>query len=132
VRLEGGPCEPVSGSRRALSGMDRTERRKAIIAALDAGDDTVAVAVLRAPGFVTGLTDNEVAQFRTDWQQRRKPTETAQLQQWKRASEHLERGGTLLVNYAAGLTSGHMIAEAEKSEKRAAEAVAAAASATMH
>jgi len=49
----------------------------------------------------------------------------AELQQWKRASERLERGGSLLVDYAAGLTSGHMIPEAEKSEKRAAEAVAA-------
>jgi len=78
------------------------------------------------------LTDDELAQYRVDWQQRRKPTETAQLQQWKRASEHLERGGTLLVNYAAGLTSGHKVAEAEKSGKRAAEAVAATASATMH
>ena len=67
-----------------------------------------------------------------DWQQRRKPTEMAQLHQWKRAAEHLECGGSLLVNYAAGLTSGHMIAEAEKSEKRAAVAVASAAPATVH
>jgi hypothetical protein len=118
--------------RRALSGMPHAERRKVIIAALDAGDDTVAVAVLRAPGFVTGLTEDEVTQFRGDWQQRRKPTETAQLHQWKRAAENLERGGTLLVNYCAGLTSNHIIAEAEKSEKRAAAALSSASSAAMH
>ena len=39
---------------------------------------------------------------------------------------------TLLVNYAAGLTSNHIIAEAEKSEKRAAAALSNAASAAVH
>lgn len=85
-----------------------------------------------APGFVTGLPDDEVAQFRVDWRQRRKPMETAQLNQWKRAAENLERGGTLLIQYTAGLTSSHIVAEAEKSEKRAAAAVSSAASAAVH
>ena len=103
------------------------ERRKAIIAqAVSADDDLLVAAVLAAPGWLSGLTDTDLAMVRHNWASRRYAPDLERLERLGKAIIDAQRAGQQAMGFVDSLTDAELISAAEASEKEANDALAAA------
>lgn len=105
------------------------ERRKAIIAdAIKSGDDLLVGAVLNAPPWLSALGENEMTLVRHNWATRRFAADLDRAERLQKALIDAERAGSLSISFVDSLTNAQLIEQAESTEKKAAEALAAAKS----
>lgn len=105
------------------------ERRKAIISdAIKTGDDLLVGAVLNAPHWLSSLGESEMTLFRHNWAVKHFAADLDRAERLQRALADAERAGTLSISFVDSLTDAELIERAESTEKKAAEALAAAKS----
>lgn len=107
-----------------LHAMDRSARPLAISASMKAGDDSV-VAAVSAPDFVSGLEAAEHSFVSEEWGRTRFPEKCARLDSVRRAFNHLERGGSLLLSFSRRLYDARIVEQGEASERAAQKALEA-------
>ena len=108
----------------ALRAKKPEERRAALLNAIKSGngDDGVA-AVLNMPGFVSGFSETEAEEMRLNWRAARYPQEVARLTELHRLREEFDRSGQLLVGYSSKLYDRRVVADGERSQQAATEAL---------
>jgi hypothetical protein len=115
--------------RDALRAMKPEKARKIINDAVQSGDEDDAV-ICAAFGaltpWLTGMSRAHIDYARAIWAQRHHPDEVAKLRRRKLALDASMRAGELAVRFVDSLTNDDLIKQAEESEKRAAEIMAAA------
>lgn len=116
----------ASEIRTALRAMKPTERSSAILAAAKQGDDSLASAVLNAPSMLSGMSMNEIANVRARWGSERFPDLVTRIAALEKAETHLERAGKLALAYSFEIADRQLVDKALATQRRAAEAVAAA------
>lgn len=109
-----------------LLAMEPKKRSDTIMASIKSGDDRVVQAVLCLPGFASGLDPLEADHFREQWRRVRLPGECRRLDEIKKAKEHLDLGGRLLIGFLPKLYSHAEVAAGEKSEQDASKALSEA------
>ncbi|MBR0986537.1 hypothetical protein [Bradyrhizobium liaoningense] len=103
------------------------DRRKAIIAdAIRNGDDLLVGAILNSPPWLTALGESETALVRHNWAIKHFAGDLDRAERLQKALVDAERAGTLSISFVDGLTDAQLIQQAETTERRAAEALAAA------
>lgn len=106
--------------RAAGKAMTLEQRREWITNAIKDGDDVTIAALLRAPGYLSGLSAEAQAGFRAVWQQRRYPGEYERLQRLKAASAAQERVARSFLGMVKGMANGTAAQLAEAAENAAA------------
>ncbi|QDM33520.1 hypothetical protein FNL55_20895 [Tardiphaga sp. vice352] len=108
-----------SDTRAVLARMSPRERRKAVDAAIDSGEDSVIAAVLNAPSLTSGFSKLEIDAIRVKWQRERFPKEVDRVARLDRAIDDLLRGGQSMVGFCASFTNAKAVSEAIESERDA-------------
>lgn len=100
------------------------ERRDAILHEAVANDDELLVAaVLSVQSWLSGMSDAEVGMVRHAWVQKHFAADVDRMQRLGRAIEDVDRIGTIVNGYVDKLTDLNLVAEAERAERAAAEAL---------
>lgn len=103
------------------------DRQRAILDAAVAGDDdNVLAAVLTVPVWLTGMPPAELDMLRYKWAAKRHPGMADRLGRIEKAVADAARAGQLSIGFIDSLTDAKLIAEAEKLEKGAGDALRAA------
>lgn len=110
--------------RRRLSELKEDERRAALETALAEGAEEVVAAALHGPAMLSGMSAPQQASLRDRWRRSRHGDEIDRIDRLKSAVADTERGGELLVRYAATLADPQIIEKAEASEAAAKAALA--------
>lgn len=111
--------------RQALAGMDAARRKATIKAAIDAGDVTVATAVLRGSPFLMRISHEEQLDHRLHWQRVAHADKVAYLGALNEAADAMKRAHHLLGTFTTSLYDADLIKRAEEFERRAHDAAAA-------
>jgi hypothetical protein len=113
--------------RGTIARMPKSERRIAVLRALqDGGDsaDSFISAVLAAPAMLSDLDEPEHAHIRGSWAAARKPDETRRLAELEKSTEHIARGGRLILGVATKCYSSGIVDAALRSQATANAAMA--------
>jgi hypothetical protein len=105
------------------------DRRKEITRSLESGDDQTMSAILSAPAMLSGLSQNEVDNFRLVWQRKRFPKELARIAQLEKAAGAVSLGGQLLLNHQIKMSAPAIVQEAKKFRDASVAAIAQASGA---
>jgi hypothetical protein len=88
-----------------------------------AGNDDVIEAALSGPAILSGMADrDELETYRQLWRRARHPVEVDRAERLSKALDDTVRGGSLLIGFLASLTDPTVVARAEASEVKAAQA----------
>ncbi len=85
--------------RTRLAGMQASERRVLIEAAIQGGNDTIVGAALRGPAMLIGMDQTEHDLMRLRWREARHPEKAAKIERIVNALEAVDRGGNLLMSF---------------------------------
>ncbi len=102
-----------------LAQMDDTERSKALSQAVTEGDARVISAISRGPSWLTKVGEAERDLRIDQWRRRTFPQEVARIEKLRAAVTDLDKVARLAMKFAADLTNGAEIAEAEAKESSA-------------
>lgn len=102
--------------RTALARMNTQDRAKAIGAALEAGDERVAAAALRAPAMLSGMSETEQAAVRHHLRTTRNPAALERMERLKSALEAFDRSGDLLVSFTGAASNVEGVQAALKAQ----------------
>jgi hypothetical protein len=90
------------------------------------GDDHLVAAALNVPSWVAGMTGVEQEMLRVNWARRHHPQHLDRLKRIEKAIGDAQRAGQHSLGFVDTLTDAELIVEAEKSERRSADALKAA------
>ena len=96
--------------------MSASERRTALSAALDGGEDSILGAVLRGPAMLIGMDQTEHDHLRLRWRQARHPEKAAKIERLSKALEATDTGGSLLMSFVERVAGTH---DAQRAEAQA-------------
>jgi hypothetical protein len=129
-RLKGPPPpSPVVAAevRGAFRGLNAKEKTKALHRAIEQGDDSSIGALLDGPLMLVGMGPIERELLAGRWAKERLPAEVKRLEELRKASVHLERGGKILLEYSMRMSDPTVVMRAKKSAEAAARAMSGAA-----
>lgn len=115
--------------RARLAALPQDKRTAAISAAIQSGDDVVTGAILRGPGFLSGLNDGEHEHARLRFREQRHPEKTAKMRRLEAALDDVDRGGNLLLSFVEKLSNTNTAKQAEAQASAASAALRSAAAA---
>lgn len=103
------------------------DRQSAILAeAIGHDDDNLIGAILSVPSWIVAMTQTEQEMLRSSWSRKRYPAELDRMARIGAAIEDARRAGTQSIHFVDSLTNAELVVEAEKSERRSADALKAA------
>lgn len=114
--------------RERLSALPDDKRRTIIADAIKSDNDLLVGAVLNAPPWLSAMGESEMTLVRHNWATKHFAADLDRAERLQKALVDAERAGTLSISFVDSLTNAQLIEQAESTEKKAAEALAAAKS----
>lgn len=116
----------ASEQRSLLASQTGKARLDMIAKSLAEGDDSLAAAALHASRFLTGLTVVEQEHVRMQWAIRRQPEALARMKRLESDLDHLNRAGSLLIQFQLKCADPVILSAARKNQDAARAAIAVA------
>lgn len=112
--------------RSALARMNDADRRKALDAAVEAGDDVVLGAAITGPSILTNIGPAERAARLNAWQKKHKSSELDLRERLEKAKAAMQHAAGLAIKYTGDLTDSALVEQARASAAAARDAIASA------